>query len=131
MSTYLITGTRILLGLCFLSGGLNGYLVILGFDPLLPTSDAPFIKALLETTHLLVLLKTMEVGLGLLLLLNRFIPAALLALLPIAVNILLFHIFQDRANLLNGVLVFGLEVVLLWAYRPYFLPLLAARATPN
>ena len=105
---------RILLSLIFLGAGFNGWVVILGFDPVFPTSP----KAMeLLTGYLLVLEKSTELVCGLLLLLNFFIPATLAILAPIVVNILLFHIFVDPILLPLAIIVCVLEAYLLWIYR--------------
>ncbi|HZG17902.1 MAG TPA: hypothetical protein VE710_23265 [Candidatus Bathyarchaeia archaeon] len=116
---------RIVLGLIFLCAGGNGWIVILGFPPIFPTS--PQAMELL-TGYLLVLEKTTEVLAGLLLLANRFIPATLAVLAPIVVNILLFHLFVDPALLLLALLVFLPEVYLLWVFRNSFRSLLTMKA---
>ncbi len=112
---------RFLLGVIFLGAGLNGWVVILGIDPLLPTS--PQAMELL-TGYLLILEKSTEVICGIMLLINRFVPAALVVLAPIVVNILLFHLFVDPALLPFAVFVTIMEAYLLWRYRVKIMPLL-------
>ena len=108
---------RILLALIFLCAGINGWLVILGFAPVFPTSPK---AAELLTGYLLVLEKTTELICGLALLLNIFVPAALAILAPIVANILLFHLFADPAFLPLALLVSVLEAYLLWIYRDHY-----------
>lgn len=105
---------RLLLSLIFLGAGFNGWVVILGYEPVFPTSP----KAMeLLTGYLLVLEKSVELICGLLLVANRYIPATLAVLAPIVVNILFFHLFVDPSLLPLAVLVFLLEAYLLWLYR--------------
>lgn len=113
---------RIVLGLIFLGAGVNGYLVLFGYDPIFPTSPAAM--QLLQG-YLLVLVKTVEIACGVLLLSNRWVPLALAAIAPIAVNILTFHLFVDHDLLGLGIFVAVLEAYLVWTYRRNFQELLA------
>ena len=76
--------------------------------------------------------KATEVVVGVLLLAGRWVPLALLALLPVTVNILLFHLFLDPAlpGMGVAVLVFALNAFLIWPYRAHYAPLKEARAVP-
>ncbi|WP_145950379.1 hypothetical protein, partial [Paenibacillus sp. Y412MC10] len=82
---------RILLGVIFLGAGVNGYLVLLGLEPVFPTS--PKAMELLGNGYLLALEKTVEVLAGILLIVRWFVPLTLAILLPVVVNILAFHLF--------------------------------------
>ncbi|GEC89597.1 hypothetical protein [Brevibacillus brevis] len=108
---------RIILGLILLGAGVNGYMVLFGFEPIFPTSPAAM--ELLQG-YLLVLVKTVEIICGLLFLTNRFVPLALTATAPLAVNILTFHLFVDPDMLVMGLIIAVLEVYLLWSYRRSF-----------
>ncbi|MED1783449.1 hypothetical protein P4V43_16660 [Brevibacillus fortis] len=108
---------RIILGLILLGAGVNGYIVLFGFEPIFPTSPAAM--ELLQG-YLLVLVKTVEIICGLLFLTNRFVPLALTATAPLVVNILTFHLFVDPDMLAMGLIVAILEVYLLWSYRRSF-----------
>ncbi len=66
---------------------------------------------------------------GLLLLLNRFVPLALLVMAPISLNILAFHLFFFPAGILPGLIVAVLNVFLLIQYRDFFKPFL--RSNPD
>ena len=92
------TISRILLGLIFVFFGLNG---ILQFIPPAPLTEAglKFMEALKDTGYLFNLIKVLEIGSGLLLLLNRYVPLSLLLLSPGAVNIFLFHVLLSPAGL--------------------------------
>ncbi|MET3699099.1 hypothetical protein [Bacillus oleivorans] len=109
---------EILLGIIFLGAGINGYLVLFGFEPVMPTS--PQAMEFLGTGYLLSLEKTTEIICGLLLLIRRFIPLTLLVLGGLIVNILAFHIFVDHTLLPLAILLVLLEILLLWGYRNNF-----------
>ena len=120
---------RILLGLIFTIFGLNGFFNFLP-PPEMPTEAGAFFGALAATGYMLPLIKIVEVACGILLLLGRNVPLALVLLGPVAVNIFLFHIFlaPDPAAGAIGYLSFLIWVFLCWAYRGSARGLLAASA---
>ena len=80
---------RILLGLLFLVFGLNGFLHFIPMPP--PTGLAGQYMGALFLSHYLAVVFALEAVGGLLLLLNRYVPLALVLLGPVLVNIVLFH----------------------------------------
>jgi uncharacterized membrane protein YphA (DoxX/SURF4 family) len=130
MTSKLRTVARILLGLIFFVFGLNGFLHFIPQPP--PTgTTATFVGGLAATGYFFPLLKAVEVISGLLLLLNRFVPLALVMLAPIVVNILAFHAVLAPSGLPLALLVLVLELGLARAYRASFAPLLRARTEPS
>ncbi len=130
---HLPTIARVLLGLMFFVFGLNGFL---NFIPPpkegIPEGAMAFSVAMMKTGYLMQLVKGTEVFVGLLLLLNRFVPLALTILAPVLVNIVAFHIFLAPAPsgmVMAGIIV-ALELYLAWSYRDVFRPMLAARVSP-
>jgi uncharacterized membrane protein YphA (DoxX/SURF4 family) len=114
---------RWILALCLIVFGLNKFV---GFLPVpqLPDEAQDFMRSLSATGYILYLVGLIEVAIGLLLLLKKWVPFALLALVPISTNILLFHIFLDLPNILQAILVAGINALLIYkywkAYRPLF-----------
>ncbi len=88
---------RILLGLLFTVFGLNGFLHFIPMKP--PTGLAGQYMGALFVSHYLVVVFLVQLIGGVLLLLNRFVPLALLLLGPVLVNILLFHTFMAPEGL--------------------------------
>lgn len=88
---------RVLLGLLFLVFGLNGFLHFIPMPP--PTGLAGQYMGALYVSHYLVFIFLVQVIGGALLLVNRFVPLALILLGPVLVNILLFHSFMAPAGL--------------------------------
>ncbi|SHF95233.1 hypothetical protein [Ornithinibacillus halophilus] len=113
------------LGLIFLGAGLNGYVVLFGLEPFAPTSPAAM--EFLGDGYLLAMEKGVEIIAGLLLIIRRFVPLALVLLASLIVNILAFHLFVDPGMLALALLVVGIEVVLVWYYRDNFKGLLKSR----
>jgi hypothetical protein len=116
---------EILLGIIFLGAGLNGYVVLLGFEAFAPTSPAAM--EFLGNGYLLAMEKGIEIIAGILLFIRRFVPLVLVALASIVVNILTFHIFVDPELLLLALLVVLLEGLLAWYYRDSFKRLLESK----
>jgi uncharacterized membrane protein YphA (DoxX/SURF4 family) len=99
---------RILLGLIFLVFGLNGFLHFIPMPP--PTGVAGQFFGSIFASHYWVVIFGVQVIGGLLLILNRFVPLALVLLGPVIVNIFFFHALMAPAGL-----PLAIVVVLLWA----------------
>ena len=125
------TGARYVLGVIFLVFGLNGFLGVIP-EPPHAAGAAALLEAFDASGYLMTLVKLTEVVAGALLLADRFVPLALAGLLPVTVNIFLFHAVLDRAvpGIVVATLVLVLNAFLIWAYRTYYAPLKDARATP-
>ena len=127
----LILAARLLLGLVFLASGIFGLVVP---PPPLPPGTPPGMVALfngLTGTYLLTLVKLTEATVGALLLANRFVPLALLALAPVTVNILLVHLLLAPSGLPIALAVLALHLFLAWSYRGAYRTVLAVRAVPG
>jgi putative oxidoreductase len=70
-------------------------------------------------------MKAMQIAGGLLLLTNRFVSLAAIVLLPISVNIFLFHFFLAPQGMVVAILVLIANLMLLLAYRKNYQALLA------
>jgi len=112
------TISRYLLGVVFLVFGLNGFLQFLHMPP--PTGIAAQFLGALFMSHMLVVIFALEVIAAVLLLVNRYVPLALLILGPILVNILLFHGFMEPSGLPLAVVVTALWFVVAASVRPAF-----------
>jgi putative oxidoreductase len=80
---------RILLGLLFTVFGLNGFLHFIPMQS--PSGLAGQYMGALFLSHYLTVVFAVQIAAGLLLLVNRYVPLALVLLGPVIVNILLFH----------------------------------------
>lgn len=120
------------MGLMFVVFGLNGFLNFIPppKDPI-PEEAMAFAGAMMKTGYLLKLVKGTEVFVGVLLLLNRFVPLALVIIAPVIVNIVAFHAFLAPTGVVLGIVILALELYLAWAYRSAFRAMLVARATPG
>ena len=117
---------RILLGIVLLAFGLNK-LLSSPFIPLpeLPQKAGDFMASLGATGYVLKTVGLIEIGIGILLLLKKWVAFALIALVPISLNILLFHLFLDVSGIIGAVVVATLNGTLIYKHWPQFRPLFA------
>jgi len=110
---------RLLLGLIFVVFGLNGFLNFLSMGPM-PTGVAgQFIGALFQSHYLHAVAAVQVMG-GLLLLVNRFVPLALVLLGAVIVNILLYDVFMNPSGLPLAIFVAILWLIVFYRHRQYF-----------
>jgi uncharacterized membrane protein YphA (DoxX/SURF4 family) len=129
---HLPTVARILMGLAFFVFGLNGFL---NFIPPpskpMPEGAMAFVGGLMKSGYMFPLIAGTQLLVGVLLLLNRFVPLALVLIMPVLVNIIAFHVFLQPAGIAPGIVLMILELYLAWTYRHAYCPMLAARVTPG
>lgn len=113
---------RVLLAVILVVIGLNKFLFFLP-TPEIPEDAAEFMTSLKATGYVLPVLGTIEILIGLLLLVNRWVAFALLALVPISVNVLLYHLFLDIPTIGAAVLVAVLNFALIYKMWPRYKPL--------
>lgn len=93
-------------------------------QPALPAEASSFMTSLGATGYILPLVGALEVYIGILLVLKKWVPFALILLAPISVNILLFHFFLDLSGgMIGAVLVAILNGILIYKHWPQFKPL--------
>jgi len=127
----LTLAARLVLGLLFLASGIAGLVMP---APPLPPDTPPGMVALftgLTGSYLLTLVKLTEAAVGALLLSNRFVPLALLALAPVTVNIVLVHLLLAPSGLPIALVVLALHLFLGWSYRGAYRTVLAVRVAPG
>jgi putative oxidoreductase len=116
---------RFLLGLIFLTFGLNGFLHFI--PATLPSGTAgQFVGALFVSNYLVVVFLLQLAG-AILLLTNRYVPLALTLLAPIIVNILLFHVLMALNGLPLALVVTVLWIIVFLSVRSAFAGLLQPR----
>jgi uncharacterized membrane protein YphA (DoxX/SURF4 family) len=118
---------RVLLGLMFLVLGLNGFLGFLNMGPM-PTGLAGQFMAALFISHYYWVVAGLQVIGGALLLVNRFVPLALVLLGPVIVNILCYHAFLNHAGAPPAIIATVLWLIVFYAKRQYFSGLFVQRA---
>jgi hypothetical protein len=116
---------RLLLGLIFLTFGLNGFLHFIPMPP--PSGLAGQYMGALFVSHYLVAIFLLQTIGGALLLANRSVALALVLLGPIVVNILLFHFLMAPAGLPLAIVVLALWLIVFAGVRHAFAGIFAAR----
>jgi len=97
----------------------------------MPTGLAgQFIGALFQSHYYWVVAALQIVG-GVLLLVNRFVPFALVVLGPIIVNILLYHLFLNIGGIGLAIVVTILWFIVFYAHRQYFSGIFVQRASQS
>jgi uncharacterized membrane protein YphA (DoxX/SURF4 family) len=109
---------RIVLGLPFLIFGLNNFFHFIPMQPI--PGDAGTLVMIMYTHGWLVFHGILYVVAGLLLVVGRYVPVALVVLGSIIVNILVFHLTLAPSGIGPGLVCAVLEVFLIWAYWPAF-----------
>ena len=109
---------RIVLGIFLVLSGINK------FFRLLPTPAGDFIESFGQVNYVLPIVGVLELFVGMMLLLKKWVAFALLLLAPISINILLFHLYLNLAGIGPALLVATLNSILIykhWAqYKPLF-----------
>jgi putative oxidoreductase len=118
---------RLLLGLVFVVFGLNGFLNFLSMGPMPTGLAGQFIGALFLSHYFWVVAGLQIVG-GLLLLVGRFVPLALVLLGPVIVNILLYHLFMHLAGIPLAIVVTILWFIVFYGHRQHFSGIFVQRA---
>lgn len=130
MIRYLPTVVRFLLGAIFFVFGLNAFLQFIPMPATPPPKLVPFMNGLMAAGYFFPFLKITEITCGLLLLVNRFVPLALVILAPIVLNIAAVHYLLDPSGAIMATFILVSLAYLGWAYRPYFRGVLSVKAEP-
>jgi putative oxidoreductase len=117
---------RLLLGLIFVVFGLNGFLNFLNMGPMPSGLAGQFIGALAQS-HYFWVVAGLQVAGGALLLVNRFVPLALVLLGPVIVNIILYHVFLNPSGAGLAIVVVILWGIVFYSHRQYFSSIFAQR----
>ena len=100
--------SRILMGLAFLVFGLNGFLNFIPQGPPPTGAAGEFLDAIVKS-HFFMMVAVVQIVGGVLLLVNRYVPLALVILGPVIVNIFFFHLLMAPSGLPQAIVV-----VILW-----------------
>ena len=119
------TIARYLLGLVFLVFGLNGFLHFIPQPP--PSGVALQFFIAVSTSHFMAAVFAVQIVAGVLLLVNRFVPLALVMLAAMLFNILDFHITMSPSGIGIALFVTLLWVVVAASIRGAFRGLLSPR----
>lgn len=119
---------RVLLGLVFFVFGLNGFLNFIPQPPL-PTGLAGQFVTVLVQSHYVLFVSGIQIVGAVLLLVNRYVPLALVLLGPVIVNILLFHVLLNRTGLVVAIIVAILWCILAIRQRQHLAGIFVQRTS--
>ena len=81
-------------------------------------------ESLKATGYVFYVIAIIEIVIGGLLLLKKWVPFALILLAPISFNMLLFHIFLDVSDIWVAMVIVAMNIILIYkywrAYKPLF-----------
>ncbi len=126
MKKWIDIGVQGLMGLIFFVFGLNGFLHFIP-DPELTGDAATYMGGLGTAGYFFPVLKIVEITAGFLLLIRKFPALALVLLVPVVVQIFLFHAFLEPEGLVMAVPLLAIEAYLgFGVYRDRFKDVLKA-----
>ena len=114
---------QFLFGLSLLIFGLNHFLEVFPLPEKKGFADS-FLKVLHDAAYLFPTIALIQIFAGMTLLLNRWVILGLLLLLPVSFNIFAFHLLYDRHALIPALVIFDLNLALLWMRRDVVKPIL-------
>jgi len=115
---------RTVLGLIFIMFGLNDFVPFIPYPPSIPEHAGAFFGAMVQS-HFAYFVFGVQLIAGILLVINRFVPLALVMLAGVIANILAFHIAMWPATIVPfPALVTVLWFIVAWRYRTKLNPLL-------
>ncbi len=118
-----IVTARILLGLLFIVAGAANCFAA-------PPPEPGFAGALDDVmfkSHWIVFLGVAQMGIGALLLINRYVPVALIMLAAFVYNSFGFHLTMAISSVWAPIVVTGLGLLVAWEYRGLFAPVFSAK----
>jgi len=114
---------RILLAIILIVFGVNKFGQFFPMPPM-EGDAATFMGALGISGYMFPLLGILEIGIGILLILKKAVPFALILLAPLAVNMVLFHAFMAPEGIVAAAIVFVFNIALMYnskdAYNTLF-----------
>lgn len=113
---------RIALGVVLVVFGANKFLHFIPMEA--PTGAAgEFMNSLGATGYIFPFVGVMEVIIGVMLLLKKWVAFALILLAPISANILLFHMFLDIPGISVAIVIVSINAVLIFKHWQQYKPL--------
>ena len=116
---------RILVGLLFAFAGIDAFFITT--PPALPGLAGTFNQVAFQS-HWYVFLACAQIAIGGLLLINRYVPVALIMLAAFLYNSFGFHITMAQSGLFAPIVVTALGLFIAWPYRALFAPIFAPKA---
>ena len=114
---------RIVVGVLFIFAGANDFFV--RTPPPLPGLAGTFNQVFFQS-HWVLFLAVAQIAIGALLLINRYVPVALIMLAAFLYNSFAFHLTMASSTLWAPIAVTALGLLIAWPYRGIFALIFAA-----
>jgi len=114
------TAARLLLGVGFIFAGVSAFFI--SSPPPQPGLAGAFNDVFFKS-HWVLFVAAAQLILGVFLLINRYVPVALIVLAAFLYNSFAFHIMVAQSSLWAPIFVFALWLLVALKYRPLFAPL--------
>ena len=118
------TAARIVLGLVFVAAGTSGFIFLFMPPPPAPPGLAGTFMDVFFRSHWVQFVDGTELVAGVLLLINRYVALALVALIAVIANMFWFHLTMQPAGLPSPLVLLALWIVVARRHRTALLPLL-------
>lgn len=109
--------TRMLLGIILLVSGFNK------FFKFIPTPADGLIESFGQVDYIFPFVAVLEILIALMLLSKKWVAFALVLLVPLSLNILLFHFYLNFSGIVPAIIVAALNGVLIYKHRRQYAPL--------
>lgn len=109
--------TRILLGIILLLSGLNKIFKII------PTPSDNLIESFGQVDYIFPVVAILEIVIAVLLLIKKWVAFALILLVPLSLNILLFHFYLNFNGIIPALVVAILNGILIYKHWRQYVPL--------
>ena len=116
---------RILLGLMLVVFGLNKFLQFMPMPEMNPEAGA-LMGAFVNSGYIMMIVAFIEIGTGILFLINKYTALAAILLLPIMLNAFLFHLFMDIGGIGASALLLAFNIFIFFANKPKYSEVLKA-----
>ena len=119
-----------MLGALLIFWGLNALFSFMPEPPMIEKAMV-FRKVLDDSQYIMPMIVGFELVAGLLLIINRWVPANHIIILPVTSNIFLFHLVLNPTGIGGGLIALTLNSLLIVVYQKHYRSLLTARALPD
>ncbi|MEH6537735.1 MAG: DoxX protein [Psychroserpens sp.] len=118
---------RFFFGIFLLTFGLNGFLHFMPIPEMTP-EGGEFIGALIKAGYIMPIVAILQIVIGLLLIVNKYVPLALVVIFPILLNAFLLHLVLDIGGISGALIAITLNVFLCISYKENYMTLLKSKS---
>ncbi|MGB3131617.1 MAG: DoxX family membrane protein [Saprospiraceae bacterium] len=124
MKDKILTGLYIVFGLLFINSGINKFLNYMPMPENISTELVNLMTSFKDIKWLMPLVAVAEIIGGALLIFKKYRALGAIILFPITIGVLLVHIVQDSSGLIMGLIVFGLNLWIIYENRAKYMPMI-------